>query len=205
MLARSLTAMFFSAMLCAAAAADPVLDRCQSDNPKIAIPACSALIKAGDPDREFVGTLHGLRGMAYYHDGQYKKAIPDISSSIAASKDENYRADAVRFRAQAYFFLKDYPNAIAGYTEVIRLRPADHRSYNDRAYQYMKTKNYSAAIADYTAALDRKPDIAQALYGRGLAKRASGDSAGAEADIAKARGVQSDIGDSFADLEAAIH
>ena len=202
MLVRSLVAMIFSAVLCAAATAGSV-ERCHSEDPGVAIRACTALIKAGDSHVDFLGTHYGFRALAYFRDGQYAKAIPDIFSAMTRTNDVNQRAILLRLRAQAYFHLNDYPHAITDYTELMRLHPADHRSYNDRAYLYLKTKNYPAAIVDYSVALDKEPNIAQALFGRGLAKRANGDIAGASNDMARAKAIEGDIADSFADIDAA--
>ena len=53
------------------------------------------------------------------------------------------------------------------------------------------------AIDDFTAALNANPKIANALYGRGLAKRKKGDESGADSDLAAARAVYADIAAEF--------
>jgi len=58
-----------------------------------------------------------------------------------------------------------------------------------------QTKN---AIADYDAALRINPKHASSLYGRGLAKRRSGNVSGGDGDIAAAKLIQPDIADEFA-------
>jgi hypothetical protein len=54
------------------------------------------------------------------------------------------------------------------------------------------------AISDYDAALRINPRHASSLYGRGLAKLRTGNSADGNGDIAAAKAVQSDIADEFA-------
>ena len=54
------------------------------------------------------------------------------------------------------------------------------------------------AIADYDAALRINPKHASALYGRGIAKRRSGNASGGDGDIAAAKLIQPDIVDEFA-------
>lgn len=49
---------------------------------------------------------------------------------------------------------------------------------------------YQRAIADFEAALVVDPKMAQALYGRGLARIGSGDVARGNADIAAARAIE---------------
>jgi len=58
-------------------------------------------------------------------------------------------------------------------------------------------KQFESAIADYDAALKLDPKIAAALYGRELARRARGDNAAGEADIAAAKRIQPDIRNQF--------
>ncbi|HET7848153.1 MAG TPA: hypothetical protein VFL51_03725, partial [Pseudolabrys sp.] len=53
------------------------------------------------------------------------------------------------------------------------------------------------AIEDYSAALRLQPGLASALYGRGLAKRESGDASGAEADFAAAKKFDARIAEEF--------
>jgi hypothetical protein len=47
--------------------------------------------------------------------------------------------------------------------------------------------------------LDAK--LATALYGRGLARTKKGDTAAGEADMAAAKALQSDVGETFASVE----
>jgi Flp pilus assembly protein TadD len=55
----------------------------------------------------------------------------------------------------------------------------------------------AAAVDDYSSALRSDPRLASALYGRGLAKLKTGDSAGGDADISAAKAIQPNIGDDF--------
>jgi Flp pilus assembly protein TadD len=48
---------------------------------------------------------------------------------------------------------------------------------------------YDHAIKEYDEALKQWPDLAEVLYFRGIAKLNSGDTAGGEADIAKAASI----------------
>ena len=54
------------------------------------------------------------------------------------------------------------------------------------------------AIADYDAALKIEPKLAEALYGRGVARKRNGDSADGEADIAAAKAIKADAAEEFA-------
>jgi len=61
----------------------------------------------------------------------------------------------------------------------------------------MRLGQRDAAIIDYNAILRIDPKNARALYGRGLAKRAKGDVAGGNADMAAGRAIQSDVAEYF--------
>jgi Flp pilus assembly protein TadD len=54
------------------------------------------------------------------------------------------------------------------------------------------------AIADFSTALAINPKFASSLYGRGLAKLRKGDRAGADADMAAAKAIKTDITEQLA-------
>jgi hypothetical protein len=54
------------------------------------------------------------------------------------------------------------------------------------------------AVADYDAAPRISPKTASSLYGRGIARSRTGDAAGGDADIVRAKALQPDIADGFA-------
>lgn len=59
---------------------------------------------------------------------------------------------------------------------------------------YYNKKDYDHAITDYNAALKLDPKFAYAYNNRSIAKRAKGDSAGADADIAEPRELDPKLG-----------
>jgi Flp pilus assembly protein TadD len=77
--------------------------------------------------------------------------------------------------------------AIAELNEAIRLKPDLARAYNARAYAFLRLRNYQSAMADCDQAIRIDPKYVNAYINRAAARRASGDKAGAEADLAKAR------------------
>ncbi len=80
---------------------------------------------------------------------------------------------------------------------ALALSPQDSGALNNRGRINLRLKQYAAAIADFTAALDHEPGLVPSLYGRGLAKRATGDMS-ADADIAAAISADPDIAAKFA-------
>ena len=72
-----------------------------------------------------------------------------------------------------------------------RARYAD--AYDSRGLVHLKRGSFKDAVIDYDTALGINPNH----YGRGLAKRRNGDSAGGDRDIDAAKDIQSDIVDEF--------
>ena len=67
------------------------------------------------------------------------------------------------------------------------------RIYNARGFLEVKRGLWEQAIADYTQSLYYRPHFPQSLYGRGVAKLAKGDTAGAAADMQAAAKEEPDI------------
>ena len=65
----------------------------------------------------------------------------------------------------------------------------------------LKSGKFSKAIADYDAALRLDPKHASALYGRGIAKRRSGNTTAGNSDIDAAVAIKSTIADEFASYD----
>ena len=70
--------------------------------------------------------------------------------------------------------------------ESISRHARDLSVYDSRGLVELKSQAWDRAVADYTQALYYRPELPSSLYGRGLARRAKGDTAGAAADIAAA-------------------
>jgi tetratricopeptide (TPR) repeat protein len=69
----------------------------------------------------------------------------------------------------------------------------DIGQYDSLGFTHLRMKAWDKAIADYTKALYYRDDLTISLYGRGIAKRAKGDIAGGDADIAAATRDEPDI------------
>lgn len=78
-------------------------------------------------------------------------------------------------------------------TEAIARQGHDTGNYDSLGLVHLKMHEWAKAIADYGHALDERPDLTLSLYGRGVARRASGDKAGGDADIAAAQRGEPDI------------
>jgi tetratricopeptide (TPR) repeat protein len=108
------------------------------------------------------------RGGAYFHKGDYDRAIADYSEAIRL--DPNYTW-AYNDRGTAYLNgKKDYDRANAEYPDAVRCDPNFAMSYYNRGSAYQNGKeDYDRAIADYTEALRIDPNYAYAYINRGAA------------------------------------
>ncbi len=94
-----------------------------------------------------------------------------------------------------------YLAAVAGLLESAELtcqesidqNSHDIGQYDSLGYVHVRMKQWDKAIADYNKAIDDRPDLTISLYGRGVARRAKGDVAGGNADIAAATRDEPDI------------
>jgi Flp pilus assembly protein TadD len=58
-----------------------------------------------------------------------------------------------------------------------------------RGFAHLLAGKFREAVADYDAALTADPTHPEALFGRNIARRRLGDRPGADADLARARGI----------------
>ena len=69
---------------------------------------------------------------------------------------------------------------------------------DSRGLVRLRLGDYDKAISDYDDSLKLSPKNAWSLYGRGMAKRKKGDTAGSQADLAAAKALRADIAEEFA-------
>jgi tetratricopeptide (TPR) repeat protein len=106
------------------------------------------------------------RGIAWYMQGEYEKAIKDFGWAIRL--DPEY-VDAYYNRGNAWCSKKEYGKAIQDFDEVIRLDPQYMRAFNSRGHAWSSQKEYAKAIEDYSEAIRLDPKYVPALTNRGSA------------------------------------
>jgi lipoprotein NlpI len=79
------------------------------------------------------------------------------------------------FRARAFFDKGDFDNAIADYTEIIRLNPNNSIAYVGRGLSHHRKLELDLAIADYDHAIQISPSYRYAFLGRANTYRAKGE------------------------------
>lgn len=78
-------------------------------------------------------------------------------------------AEAFLAKGEKSFRNRDFDDAIAKFSESIRLRPSYAIGYLRRGWSYLVKRNWDRAIADFTEAIRLGPDSADAYYARGFA------------------------------------
>jgi tetratricopeptide (TPR) repeat protein len=123
------------------------------------------------------------RGLDYANKGQFDRAIADYDQAVRLNP---LRSDNFVSRGVARDARGEYDRAIQDYDQALRLKPGYALALVDRGVAYANKEQYDRAIQDYDAALRLNPNDGDALRCRGEAKRAKGDIAGGDADLARA-------------------
>ncbi|MFC1579791.1 tetratricopeptide repeat protein [Thermodesulfobacteriota bacterium] len=123
------------------------------------------------------------RGITYYQDAQYDKAITLFSKVIEVNPRHN---GAYHYRGLAYFQKKQYDNAISDFSWAIKYKPSFDKAHAGRGSAYIWKEEYDAAIADLNKAIEINSEYAIAYYNRGYAYRKIGEYDKAISDFNKA-------------------
>lgn len=136
------------------------------------------------PDKEAAKLAREAVAAAKEQD--WDKAVE--SARKAAQLDRKFEANlaaALQQRGFAAANERRFPEAIADFTEAIKLNPKDASAYERRAAVEMKMSDFDRALADYTEAIRLKPnDVRNYLY-RGYILESRGDLHGSMADTEK--------------------
>ena len=92
--------------------------------------------------------------------------------------------------------MADLPRALEDCTQALRLRPGFADALDSRGFVHLKLGKPREALADYDAALKAGPR-ASSLYGRGLARKRIGDTAGGDGDMVAAKAMDPRAADEF--------
>jgi tetratricopeptide (TPR) repeat protein len=124
------------------------------------------------------------RAGAYQHLEQLPQAIADYSEAIKLNPDSFM---PYHERAVCEARLKDDDRAFDDYNKALSLAPGYAFSLNGRGVIYLHRKEYQKAIPDFNEAIRLNPKWVQPYQNRASARKALGDSAGANADLAEAK------------------
>ena len=114
-----------------------------------------------------LSTAFALRGRALY-----------ASVSEVIDMGENFNIIATisdKEKIISHEQMKIYEQAIANYSEAIRLEPDYIKTYFERGNVYDRKGKYTLAIADFTHAITMNPDISTLYTSRGISYSNKGD------------------------------
>ena len=94
-------------------------------------------------------------------------------------------ASALQQRATIYVSQKKFQEAIADYSEALKIKSDDPNVYERRAYAEMQLKDYDKALHDYNEAIKHSPEEAKYYQVRALIYQNKGDFKAALADTEK--------------------
>jgi tetratricopeptide (TPR) repeat protein len=106
----------------------------------------------------------------------------------AAQLDEHYApnlASAFQQRAGVYVSQQKFQEAIADYTEALKVKTKDPDIFERRAYAEMQLKDYDKALHDYNEAIKLSPEEAKYYQVRAFIYQTKGDFKAALADVDK--------------------
>jgi protein O-mannosyl-transferase len=148
-------------------------------------------VLAQNPD---VPLAYNNRGFFYEENGDYEKAMADISRALEL--DPNF-ADAYINRGLYYYMTGDDDKAISDYTKAVSLKPRMVNTYLDRGSAYLRKGDNEQALADFNRALAMDPDLAEAYNNRGNLYAGIGEHDRAIADYNRALALDPDYGDGY--------
>jgi tetratricopeptide (TPR) repeat protein len=140
------------------------------------------------------------RGAAYYHKGNYDRAVAEFTRAIAL---EPGYAGAYLSRGLAYKDKGDYNRAIEDCNMAIALKPDYADAYYVRGDTYYDD-DYESAIADYDRAIALDPDFADAYAKRGETFFDHADYGRAVADFDTAISLQPAYADTYTIRERGV-
>lgn len=174
-------------------------DDCAEAKGDAAIAACTRAIASGRWKGRDQGINFYNRGLDYYAEGDYVRAIADFEAAI---KLDPKMFDAYDDRGNVYYVKRDYDRAIADYSVAIKLNPSDARAYYNRGVAEMDQGDRERAFADFNFAIRFDSHQADAYFRRALIYKDRGDAPHALADFEMAAQLNPDDSDAQAQVKA---
>jgi tetratricopeptide (TPR) repeat protein len=129
----------------AKAATDSDANDCERGSPTVAIVACTKIFE--DPAEGELNRTAALaaRGLAYFRQREYDRAIADYSEAIRINPD--YSRAYMR-RGSAYLAKREFAAAIADLDAAIRINPGNAEAFMIRGAAFEASGNLDRAIVD---------------------------------------------------------
>lgn len=133
------------------------------------------------------GTAELQQAVEAVQAGRSETALNHLTSALAAGNlSSALRAQAHHLRGVILARFDRHNDAVADYTQALRIVPDIAWALANRGLSYAKLRQFDAAIADFDAAIGLMPDRAEVYLQRGNARFDMGDRPAAERDWTKA-------------------
>jgi tetratricopeptide (TPR) repeat protein len=110
--------------------------------------------------------------------------VKEFLNDVPRLLNPKLAADFIR-AASFHFYKKKFDEALADYTEAIRLEPKAALPYRNRAVLFINKREYQKAVEDCTKAIELNPDDPHAYLIRSKAFKQLGDNDKSRKDIAQ--------------------
>jgi len=132
--------------------------------------------------------LYGERGALSFARGRYEDAVKDYTEALTLNPSD---VPTYVNRGDAYFQSGDNRRAVEDYSQALKKMAGVDRAaladvYDRRGVALARLKKYAEATADYNRAIDNDPDDPVLYLNRAVARKQTGDGAGADADVRRA-------------------
>jgi tetratricopeptide (TPR) repeat protein len=139
-------------------------------NKKTKAPMTAAANKKSVADRRSSGNVAwSQKAMALWTGDRYKDPNAAVNYWSRAISGKQNTAPAYNNRGLAYYELKQYKEAVADYTQAIKLDPAYAAAYNNRGNSYYELHEYQMALRDFNQSIRLMPNYSKAYSNRALA------------------------------------
>jgi tetratricopeptide (TPR) repeat protein len=139
---------------------------CTSDDPRIALTACTDLLARPDLPANVKAAAFFQRALAYLAFQRRQEAVNDLTAAI---ENDPGLALAYLNRATILHALGLTSQAIEDATKAIALAPNLPAAFANRSWFYQGIGKFDEAVNDATRAIGLSPDFAQAYTNRGAA------------------------------------
>lgn len=111
--------------------------------------------------------IYFRRANEYYKFNQYLRALADVDKTLeyAPAGNRNLKFQAYMLRADIYQMLDKHREALADFSEALKLDPTSFMALYQKANEEYALGDYSAAKADYTRLRATNPRSVEALTG----------------------------------------
>ncbi|MDD3568862.1 MAG: tetratricopeptide repeat protein, partial [Bacteroidales bacterium] len=100
--------------------------------------------------------FHMRRGILNNMRGQYRRAIEDFNNALGLS-GESVDIQIYINRGVAHMQDENYGDAIADFTDALKINPRHASSLNYRAFANYQMQNFAESISDYNKVIDLNP------------------------------------------------